>query len=71
MKVIYPNLHRMMIERGITDKDLARHCDISRLSCLLKLSGFSPWTFTEVMQICQLFDVVDAESLFVRLDIIS
>ena len=71
MKMVYPNLHKRMTEQGIDPDDLARCCGVTRLSIMLKLSGFLPWKFTEVLQICSLFGITDAESLFVRLDIIS
>ena len=71
MKTVYPNLHKSMTSRGISPANLAEHCGITKLSCLLKLLGVLPWKFTEVVHICQLLGDTEAESLFVRLDIIS
>lgn len=71
MRTVYPNLQKKMVERGISPSDLARECKITKISCVLKLLGFLPWKFTEVMQICRFFGDADAETLFVRLDIIS
>ncbi len=71
MRTVYPNLQKKMVESGISPLDLARHCDITHISCLLKLLGVMPWKFTETVSICRLFSDADAELLFVRLDIIS
>jgi hypothetical protein len=60
-----------MEERGMTPSDLARQCDITLISCVFKLLGVLPWKFTEVVRICRIFGDAEAESLFVRLDIIS
>jgi len=71
MRTVYPNLKKKMTENGIGVSDLAHHCKIRKLSCLLKLCGILPWKFTEVVLICHLFNDAKAELLFVRLDIIS
>ena len=71
MRTVYPNLRKKMQQNGVSPSDLARQCEITKLSCLLKLCGILPWTFTEVVQICRFFNDADAELLFVRLDIIS
>lgn len=71
MRPIYPNLHKRMQECGVTMDDIAALCEITRIRCALKLYGVVPWTFTEVVRICRLLDDKNAESLFVRLDIIS
>jgi len=71
MKIVYPNLRKSMTRNGVSPDDLAKHCEITKLSCLLKLYGILPWKFTEVVRICQLLGDAEAESLFVRLDIIS
>ena len=71
MKPIYPNLHKKMQESGVTVDDIAALCEITRFRCALKMYGVLPWTFTEVLRICRLLDDTNAESLFVRLDIIS
>lgn len=71
MRTVYPNLRKKMQQNGIGVAGLARHCEIKKLSCLLKLWGILPWKFTEVVRICRLFGETDAELLFVRLDIIS
>ena len=71
MNTVYPNLKKKMTENGVSPFDLARHCEISKLSCLLKLYGILPWKLTEVLSVCRFFDDANAELLFVRLDIIS
>lgn len=71
MRTAYPNLQKKMEEQGISPSDLARHCDITTISCMLKLLGVLPWKFTEAVRICRLFGDAGAEQLFVRLDIIS
>ena len=71
MKAVYPNLCEQMEATGVTAADLAAECNISKFRCLLKCYGLVPWKCTEVIAICRLLGQADAESLFVRLDIIS
>lgn len=71
MKTIYPNLQKKMIEQGVSPSDLADICEITKLSCTLKLLGIMPWKFTEVVRICTLLGTSEAERLFVRINIIS
>jgi hypothetical protein len=71
IKTIYPNLQKKMIEQGVSPSDLAELCEITKLSCTLKLLGFTPWKYTEVVQICTLLGTSEAERLFLRLHIIS
>ena len=64
MRFIYPNLVRLMHERGMGYKDLAGVLSISEYAAYRRLRGFSGWRWNETIQLCQHFDVTDAAWLF-------
>ena len=67
-QVIFPNLTRAIIDRGLSYAKLAAAVGMSKSAMYRRLSGKSDWKLHEVVNICQFLNIDDAVELFLRLD---
>ena len=68
MRNVYPNLSRVMEERGCSPCDLATLIGISEPIVRLKLLGAVEWMLSEAIVVCKHFEHPDVGELFLRLD---
>lgn len=62
------NLCNLMLERGVTEHDLAKLIDNSYDDVRMKLRGTLPWNLADVVAICDHFKTVDIGLFGVQLD---
>lgn len=53
------NLSNFLLERGVSTHELAELVGVTNDTICLKLRGTLPWDLTEVVTICDHFNVVD------------
>ena len=64
---MYKNLQYEMMQKGITQEDIATELQIHRNSVANKISGKTPFTIDEVFRICEkFFPNCDMRYLFQR-----
>lgn len=66
MLFVYPNLVRLMNDRGMNYRKLADILNISELAAYRRLRGSTEWKLPEVMRLCQYFGTSDTAWLFER-----
>ena len=66
MLFVYPNLVKLMEERGVGYTDLADILGISKYAAYRRLRGFAGWKLHETIRLCQYFEISDAAWLFSR-----
>jgi hypothetical protein len=66
MNVVYPNLHKAMLERGVTVNQIAEAVSLSEDIVHLKLLGVREWSLLEAVTICRLLQYSDLKQLFLR-----
>lgn len=71
MRFVYPNLVQVMKERGMGYRDLAGVLSISEYAAYRRLRGFTGWKWSEIIQLCQYFDVSDTAWLFELCDTVT
>lgn len=64
MLFVYPNLVKVMEERGVGYTDLADILGISKYAAYRRLRGFAGWKLHETIRLCEYFDISDAAWLF-------
>ncbi len=66
-RVVSKRLKGLMVEHGMTIKDLSKKIGISENSLTLKMNGHRDWWYREVMLIVKEFDFTEVRDVFPEL----
>lgn len=66
MNIVYPNLQKAMIDKGVTVRELSKLVGECEEIVYLKLQGVREWNLLEAVTICRYFQHSDLKALFLR-----
>jgi len=68
MQTVYPNLDMEIQKRDISYSSLAKQIGLSKYAMYRRIVGRTDFKISEIVQICQVLDILDASQLFLRLN---